>query len=113
MFYNLFSSRFSHLFVDIDLLMATAVHPQHNLATVRAICKRRKNETIYDQVRDKLFKELRPTWQTPEPFSPVSTPTLLEQHRLPVCHGGGTAGAEPWGKGQRRGNELVKKATKG
>uniref|UniRef100_UPI00358F7D7E zinc finger BED domain-containing protein 4-like isoform X3 n=1 Tax=Myxine glutinosa TaxID=7769 RepID=UPI00358F7D7E len=53
-----FDGRFSHLFVDMDLLMATALHPQHKLATVRAICRRQNNDAICDLVRDKLIRDL-------------------------------------------------------
>lgn len=42
----------------MDLLMATALHPHHKLATVRAICRRQGNEVYCDLVRDKLIRDL-------------------------------------------------------
>ena len=60
-----------HLFVDMDLLMATALHPCHKLATVRTICRRQSNETYYDVVRVKLIKEILNLVRPVESLDPV------------------------------------------
>lgn len=77
--------RFSHFFRDVELLIATAMHPHHKFATVRAICRLNEENETDNLVADRLARELALVQHDeqdagqPEPCPPGRTPVKTQQ----------------------------------